>query len=750
MDTYRVNRYNITVAGQVTNRLVQGAFRFQKLNLSSAGQLTQRNVGVKPTVHTTPLAQLPGSFHSSDSSLNNIWTTGARTVQMIEIPKNSVPDFWQVSSEGALVDSLAPQVASSVTAASATAYSVDFEVQPVAGGFGFTVLSDTLNSGIYISVDVKDRTIAAYLGSTAEDPLLTRAALPSNVTTVLGAWQSVHVQVALTDIAVTIDGAEVLEFSQYSKFYGSYGLGASYTHRAIFRNLVVASVDGSVTYSHPLNDTSFLSDFLMGANPNDISVDGSRRDRIAYAGDLDVAGAAALVSTNGIEFILGALDLLGSFQASPGFFIPTAKIQQMPLQYPLDINITGLIGYSWNLLTAVAQTYMYTGDQAFADKWAPMVTKMLDWSNSQVLSNGLFNLSDISFGGDWNYYDPAQVGVVTKFNVLYAYALQECTPLLADAGVNVSVYQSRLAALRRAIDSQLWSDELGAYYLSDGIKDGFGQDSNAIAILAGVNLDPTHSADRILLTLAAGLATPGGPLAFSAGVLQTGFKRYISPYASAYHLRAAFSSGNAETAKKLLDSLWAPMADPANANYTGCFWETLDEFGRPGFGLATSLCHGWAAGPTAELSRYVLGARPVQPGWTKWAVAPQTIGLSFARGSVPTPQGAFFVSWKFCGSLLSMTVKAPAGTEGNITLPDPLLVPADESKFTLNGVVINGTTFAVQGGREVTVIQTRVNNQLLVFPIPLAIKRGRREARGSITKTKISAILCQGCFIFLA
>jgi hypothetical protein len=622
MDTYRINRYYIDAPGQFTHRHVQGGFRYQKLNLSSPGELTLQNVGVISTTHTTPINKLPGSFQCSDSSITDIWAVGARTIQLTEIPKHSSPEFWDITNEGVVIDSLAPQANGGLVAVTSTAYNLDFKVKPLLGGFGFSVLSDTLNSAIYISVDVRSRTVAAYLGSTTEDAEITKATVPSNVALALDSWHSVHVEVAMTDIAVSINGELVLKFSQYSKFYGSYGLGASFGHKAVFRDLVATNPAGSVTYQHPLTDKTCLDDFLLGTNPLPVSVDGTRRDRIAYAGDLDVAGSAAFTSTHGLEFVEGALKLFASVQAAPGFFTPTVKIQQQPLSTPLDVNITGLIGYSWNLLTAVSQTYMHTGDLALASEWAPRIVRMLDWSHSQTLPSGLFNLSDASFGGDWNYYDPAQSGVVTKFNVLYAYSLQETAVLLADAGVDVAVYKRRLATLRAAIDEHLWSDELGAYVYSQDIRDGFGQDSNAIALLAHVNLNPSHSSETILSTLSRELVTPNGPLAFSPGVIQHGFQRYISPYASAYHLRAALASQNANAARELLNTLWAPMADVNNANYTGCFWETLDASGRPAFGVHTSLCHAWAAGPTAELSRFVLGAQPTKPGWGEWLVSP--------------------------------------------------------------------------------------------------------------------------------
>ncbi|KAH8894275.1 Six-hairpin glycosidase [Thozetella sp. PMI_491] len=679
---------------------------YMKLNLSSTGVLKLRNVGVRPTIDTTPITQLPGSFHSADGKLDAIWEVGARTIQMTEIPKDSTPEFWEVTSDGASVDSLAPQVVGSAAAAQLLNYNVDFKVKPVVGGFGFTVLSDTLNSGIYISCDVLNKRIAAYVGSTTLNQMLNEAQLPSNLTVALNSWHTVHATVAVTDISVSIDDIPVLQLSQTSRFFGSAGLGASFGQRAVFQNFSLATPSGDEIYSHAMTDSSFLPDFFMGTNPNAVVVDGSRRDRIAYTGDLDVAGGAALASTHNVESILGSLNLLGSYQATPGFFIPSVKIQQEPLANGIDVNITGLIGYSFNFLTAVASTYMHTGDAAFATAWAPKMKKMLDWADSQTLENGLFNLSDASFGGDWNYYDPPQSGIVTKFNVLYAYALQESLVVLADGGVDSTVYQGRLEKLREAIDTQLWSDDLNAYYISEGLKTAFAQDSNAIAILAGVNKNPSHSTETLLSTLSTDLMTPVGPHSFSSGAIAAGFQPYISPYASAYHLRAALAANASEASLELLHNLWGPMADTANVNYTGAFWETLDADGRPGFGLPTSLCHGWAAGPTAELTRYVLGVRPTEPGWKQFVVAPVTLGLEMANGTVPTQNGSINVTWSFSDTgLLHMEVDAPADTTGTVTLPTPLRVPAEQSNFTVNGQAVTGPTFQVNGGTNFILTQ---------------------------------------------
>ena len=696
MDTYRVNIYNITGPSNHTNRLIQGGFRYQKLNISTAGELVLGNIGVEPTIPTTPLDELPGYFETSDEDLNRIWKVGARTVQMNDIPANTIPAFWQVSSEGSRVESQAPQSLAGSVAATLMQYRLAFEVKPLAKGFAFSVLADTLNSGIYIFCNIADGAISAHFGSTEEGTLLESATLPSNVT--LGAWHKVEAVVNMTEIAISVDSVPVLQFSQTSAFAGSFGLGASLGQSAIFRNLIATTLTGEEIYSASLTDESFLPDFQMGTNPHDTTVDGSKRDRIAYAGDLDIALVASLASTYGVSYLKGTLDLLGSYQLTPGFFSPTAKIQQEPLSTPVDANITGLIGYSFNLLTAAANYYKRTGDADIPAEWAPKAVRMLDWAHSQILpQSGLLNISNPILSGDWNYYDAPQVGIVSKFNLVYAYALQESIPLLADAAIDTKPYTSRLDALRIAIDTTLWSDTLNAYYLSQEIQHGFAQDSNALAILAAVTTS-NHTSSRVLATLNQ-LATPAGPLAFSHGATDAGFAKFISPYASAYHLRAALESKDSATALELLKTLWAPMADPAGANYTGCFWETLDAEGRPALGRTTSLCHGWAAGPTGELSEHVLGVKAVAPGYKEWRVEPVTLGLEWARGRFPVPGGSVSVKWNATGSVIRrIEVVSPRGTVGEVVVPQ---VKNCSGIFRINGEVVGGNgTFVVMGGED--------------------------------------------------
>ncbi|KAL3482981.1 Six-hairpin glycosidase [Aspergillus germanicus] len=704
MDNYRVNRYNISgISSIYTNRLIQGGLRYQKLNLSTAGELTLVNVGFLPTVDDTPLAKLPGAFRASDPVLTRIWEVGARTVQLNEFPAKSLPEFWTITEEGALVESQAPQPFSSDYAPGMTAYDLQFAVKAIKSGFGFTVLSDTLGSGIYIFVNIADGFISAHASATELDSQpLARAVLPPSVA--VGRWHQVSSTVDAGLVQVSLDGSQLLNFTQGGSIMGSFGLGASFNHAAVFTNVSLTAF-GTTMYSSKLNDKSASEDFLLGTNPLPVSVDGSRRDRIAYAGDLDIAAASAFASTAGHEYVNGSISLLGSFQMLPGFFIPTAKVQQPPRTTDIPANITGLIGYSFNLVSAMSRYYQQTGDRVFLSEWAPKAVRLLNWADSQLLPNGLLNISNPAMGGDWNYYDPQVGGVVAKFNLVYAYALAESLPFLADAGINATTYTRRLRALKAAINKNLWSDDLQAYYHSESYPGFISQEANALAILSDTipTAGGNRSATGLLASMSRALTVPAGVLAFSPSAVSSGWEKKISPYASGYHLKAALHAKDGATARHLLDTVWAPMSDPQNVNYTGCFWEVLNEDGTPGLGLGTSLCHAWAAGPTADLSRYVLGIAPVTAGFREWKVEPQTLDLDWAEGRHPVPQGAIGVKWRFDDDgLLKMTVTSPHGTNGTVHLPAPLKQPI--KKYRVTGGRINedgsfrahGRTFVYQ------------------------------------------------------
>lgn len=143
---------------------------------------------------------------------------------------------------------------------------------------------------------------------------------------------------------------------------------------------------------------------------------------------------------------------------------------------------------------------------------------------------------------------------------------------------------------------------------------------------------PATQAVSILQKTDAALNTAHGPLAFSSS---SGLSQLISPFASGFDVHAHFEAGDAAGALNLIRTLWGAMR-PSQPSYSGVTWEALAPNGTPQ-SPSTSLAHAWSSGPTSALSKYVLGVRPVEPGYKTWLIEPQIGDLTWATGTAPTP-----------------------------------------------------------------------------------------------------------------
>ena len=135
--------------------------------------------------------------------------------------------------------------------------------------------------------------------------------------------------------------------------------------------------------------------------------------------------------------------------------------------------------------------------------------------------------------------------------------------------------------------------------------------------------------------------------------------------------------------------------------YTGTTWEYLYPDGRPGLDFYTSHAHPWGAAPTYVFTEYVLGIQSVTPGFKEWAFRPAVldIGVSWAKGRVPTPHGVIRGSWSVDKerNQLDMKVCAPGGTKGTVSLP--LKVQSYTLDGEKRGASLEGFKEVVDGGK---------------------------------------------------
>ena len=167
----------------------------------------------------------------------------------------------------------------------------------------------------------------------------------------------------------------------------------------------------------------------------------------------------------------------------------------------------------------------------------------------------------------------------------------------------------------------------------------------------------------------------------SAIILKNGPEKFTS-FMGYYLLEALAKGGHYAEAMQLISDYWGRMLDLGATT----FWEDfnyvnaknaarIDEIVPEGkfdihadggawcyVGLRHSFCHGWASGPTAWLSRHVLGVIPVEPGFRKVVIDPNLGDLEWAEGTFPTPYGLIEVKHrKNPDGSVSSEVKLPKG-----------------------------------------------------------------------------------------
>lgn len=112
-----------------------------------------------------------------------------------------------------------------------------------------------------------------------------------------------------------------------------------------------------------------------------------------------------------------------------------------------------------------------------------------------------------------------------------------------------------------------------------------------------------------------------------------------SVYFAQYLLEALFESGRAQEAISLMtadgDRSWLGML----AQGSTITMEAWSLKAKPN----QDWNHAWGTPPLNVISRYVLGVKPLKPGFSEVAVSPQVGNLKLVEGRVPTPRGAISV-----------------------------------------------------------------------------------------------------------
>ncbi|KAJ7626201.1 Six-hairpin glycosidase [Roridomyces roridus] len=411
----------------------------------------------------------------------------------------------------------------------------------------------------------------------------------------------------------------------------------------------------------PVVATGWANNATLGiAGP--IIVDGAKRDRAVWPGDMGIAVPTQFVSTNDLTPTRNALGTMFSH------INPTTGA--LPESGPPLSQLGSDTYHCWTLV-GTYNYFLYTGDLAWIeDIWANY-TKAVAFVEAKVSpTNGLMNVTGLrdwarQGGGGFN-----AEGNAILYRVLTTASFLAAAQNLTDLA---EAWTANATALKSAFNTAFWVPDLGMY--RDNTSTTLTpQDANSFAVLFNL----TESAEQAM-SVSEGLEKNWNEF----GPVAPELPDTISPFISGFELQAHFVAGNSTRAMDLLHREWGYLMY-TNLSVESTLLEGITANGSLGYRANvgynhdpayTSHAHGWSSGPTSTLTVYVLGLSVTQPQGAEWLLSPHISGLPSAQGGFETPLGSFSASWSVVinktksKTTFTANVDVPEGTTGIFEVP---------------------------------------------------------------------------------
>ncbi|KAK1702702.1 uncharacterized protein CLUP02_14524 [Colletotrichum lupini] len=701
MDCYR--NVSMTVAPSesqqtIKPRLAQRSQRYLKVVLiTSNATLVISKFGfesIRPTIR--PKA----SFSCSDEILNRIWNDGVNTLEMCTVVKGETAPAWDITDQGTRVLGQHWAPCRQGTRWGDKEVSFQVLVEELGASWGVHMVAN----GVIFCLDVIQEELRAFEGMShvsAVFPVKSFGSWSTHGIVKQGEWIKVSTITSGNRITVIINEREVATITdvQIRPLLGGSGIntgsvafGGPEGWLALYRNLDVRDANGDCLYQNDLlfgNKERTLADFQVGTNAVSCMVDGAKRDRATFGGDLFVSGRGVAYSGMDSEAVAGSIELLASHQTEAGYLGNLCPIQA-PIHAGTEPPPTYAfysMTYALLLVVAIKDYWLSSGDHEALRRYLPAAEKLLEYAKSQEKPSGLIEVSpDMSM--HWYPLGGPVFGASGTTNLAYYDALNAVKTMTTD-DQRKSQLSEKLETLRKSILTNLWNSEKGCIRMGSALpEEGICQDTNGYAVALDVAEDSDLCASH--------LSGPPGwlPAAFK-GLQHWDRTGVVSPYATGFAVEALFSRQKGREAIQLIENVWGPMADTSSPNYSGGHWEAMTVEGKP-FGHDTSLMHAWSCWPVFLLPQYVVGVKPLQPGWSKVQLAPVLSGLKSAHYRTELSQGVLEVevSVDETAGVILIQATLPVGTTAEIVAPagysnestEGLEGPVDKANITLRRV----------------------------------------------------------------
>ena len=385
---------------------------------------------------------------------------------------------------------------------------------------------------------------------------------------------------------------------------------------------------GSFRSSDPRVDSIWLTGaYTLHLNLQEYLVEAPKRDRLVWLGDLHPEVRTALAVFGDNEALSRGLDFARDETPLPGW-------------------MNGMCSYSLWWVLIHRDYYKYRGDLDYLREQQTYLSELLEILMSKVDAAGHEHLDGGGRFLDWPTSEDKKA---------------------VDAGLHALM---------------LMTFEAGAEMLDAlGDKELAARCAETAGRMKKVTPDYTTSKQSAALIALSGIIPAEKA---NDEVLKVDGAHGFSTFYGYYMLQAQGLAGDYAGAIENMKNYWGGMLDLGATT----FWEDfdidwlknaarIDELTPAGKvdvhrtygaycykGYRHSLSHGWASGPTAWLSEYVLGVQIVEPGCKVVRVEPHLGDLQWVEGTVPTPYGVIKVRHdKQADGSVKSKIEAPKGVK---------------------------------------------------------------------------------------
>jgi alpha-L-rhamnosidase len=280
------------------------------------------------------------------------------------------------------------------------------------------------------------------------------------------------------------------------------------------------------------------------------------------------------------------------------------------------------------------QQFLFSGDETLLREMAPRLTHFLDWikpyqnPTNKLLDPPGWRISEYAGGGLPN----GGYNIATACQYYENLRIASRIFLILGQASQSDDYLRQAKEVKDGINSNLFNGEF--YFARTDRKEMF---PLASAWALRFDVEPTADRSKILDVIEKSgkpnLGGYGGD-AFYSGLLNAG--------------------GGALVVSDL--ARYRSMLEDNKAN-----WESFNG------GEAN---HAWTAYPGYLFLKYICGIQPTSGGFATFDVRPETGGLTFAEGTVPTVKGPITTRWeKRANGRFSLSIHVPSNTRATIHIP---------------------------------------------------------------------------------